>query len=575
VATADAPALPQAALFSNRLEFLRSFANAGGNAAFALLQTGQDRAAEEAVLVMEQGLQQSLQESFDLIEIDLERYRATGRLGAERSERFRKARATLAQLTKRAVLGGAAAPSMQALETARQQFERAIAHIQSTPGFERFLRAPDLGLVRRAASAAPLVYLGATEHGGFALIVLDESQPVIHVDLPELTTRAVQAVVEPYEAARSQISSSRPIRPWLDTLDLTLRQLWELAMERLCEVLEHRGLTRAVLIPYGGNLASLPWHAAWTGEAGDRNDRCYACDGIAWRYAPNATLLGESRRWPPRRGQARDVVVVHHLEGISDPEQDTAAMRTAMGKVTLLTGRRATPETVRRTWLGARYVHLDTHAEANPDEPLKSCLLLVEKRELSIGDLLRTPQPLEARLMALAACDSAVTSGRQGVDEIVSFPAALMRAGAAQVMASAWPVWNDATVQLMAGFYERLGQNEGADLAESLSASARAVRSGGTAQFAANHLAARHAPFWGWLRGRSTSPSVPKTSRRWRTGYRLTVAADDTDTNQPGLDPDIEADSPEPDPDTAPANWNHPYFWAGFAIHGTKDTVTA
>jgi CHAT domain-containing protein len=334
-------------------------------------------------------------------------------------------------------------------------------------------------------------------------------------------------------------------------------------MERLCEVLEHRGLTRVVLIPYGGALASLPWHAAWNKEIGGQDDRRYACDGIAWRYAPNATLLGEPRRWPPRRGQEVEVVVVHHLEGISDPEQDTAAIRAAMGKVTLLTGRRATPETVRRTWRGARYVHLDTHAEANPDEPLKSCLLLAKKRELSIGDLLRAPQPLEARLMALAACGSAVTSGRQGVDEIVSFPAALMRAGAAQVIASAWPVWNEATVQLMAGFYERLGQNEGADLAESLLTSARAMRSGGTAELAAKHLATHRAPFWSWLRGRSNHPSAPKTRRRWRSGYRLTVAADDADTTQQA-----------PDPDTAPSNWNHPYFWAGFAIHGAPDKVT-
>ena len=41
------------------------------------------------------------------------------------------------------------------------------------------------------------------------------------------------------------------------------------------------------------------------------------------------------------------------------------------------------------------------------------------------------------------------------------------------------------------------------------------------------------------------------------------------------LAPDVvETSEEEADPDTAPANWNHPYFWAGFAIHGTKDTIT-
>jgi CHAT domain-containing protein len=560
--TADAVALPEAALFSDRLEFLRSFANAGANAALALLRTGGEGAADQAVLAMEQGLQQGLQESFDLIEIDLERHRATGRLGADR---FRNARAKLAELTKRAALGGAAVPSSQALDTARQEFEHAIAGMQATPGFERFLQPVDLASIWRAAAAAPLVYLGATEHGGLALVVPDDTAPVIPLELPDLTTRLVQTIAEPYEKARSAISDQRPIRPWLDTLDATLRALWLPAMGPLCAELERLGLTRAVLIPYGGILASLPWHAAWTVGAGRQDERRYACDGIAWRYAPNATLLGSSRRWPPRRGQAEEVVVVYHADSPGDPEREAEAIRAAMGKVTLLTGRKATPENVRRAWRAARYAHLDTHAEANPDEPLKSCLLLAGNRELSVGDLLREPQPLEARLVVLASCGSAVTSGRQGVDEIVSFPAALLRAGAAQVLASSWPVWNDATVPLMAGFYAGLGQDESADLAETLLASARAVRSRGSVPLSVERAADRQTggSFWRRLMGRPGGLPVAATALRQRVGYRMKLAPQD----------DAVRGAATPDPDTEPTNWNHPYFWAGFAVHGTTDRV--
>jgi len=42
---------------------------------------------------------------------------------------------------------------------------------------------------------------------------------------------------------------------------------------------------------------------------------------------------------------------------------------------------------------------------------------------------LRARQPLAARLVTLAACEAAVTSGGQRIDEIVGFPAALLRAG--------------------------------------------------------------------------------------------------------------------------------------------------
>ena len=358
-----------AALYEDRLGFLRAFANAGANAALALLRAGGEGAPEQATLAMELGLQQSLQESFDLIEIDLLRHRATGRPGADR---FRNARTRLATLTRAAVKGGAGAPSAQALQAARDEFALAIAEIQAVPGFEQFLRPVDMATIRQAAAASPLVYLGATEHGGLALIVPDAQGPVIPVDLPDLTTPVVQDIAEPYEQARAGISDDRPIRPWLDRLDATLRALWPVAMERLCAELQERGLTRAVLIPYGGTLASLPWHAAWTVGAGRQDGRRYACDGITWRYAPSARLSGPPRQWPPRRGRAEEALVVYHADSPGDPEQEAAAIRAALGAITVVSGRKATPENVRRAWQAARYAHLDVHGHADTNEPLKS-----------------------------------------------------------------------------------------------------------------------------------------------------------------------------------------------------------
>jgi CHAT domain-containing protein len=566
--TADTSTSPDAALFSDRLAFLRSFANAGANAALALLRAGESGAVQHAVLAMEQGLQQGLQESFDLIEIDLERHQATGRPGAER---FRNARATLARLTHRAARGGAAAPSTQALINAREEFEAAIAEIQIAPGFEQFLRPVDMAAVRAAASASPLVYLGATEHGGLALLVPDADQPVMPIDLPELTTRALRMIAEPYEKARSEISDKRPIRPWLETLDLTLRELWELAMERLCAALETRGLTRAVLIPYGGALASLPWHAAFTmGAAGRPDERRYACDGIAWRYAPSARLIGPPRRWTPRRGRAEEALVVYHADSPGDPEQEVEAIRAALGATTVASGRRATPENARRAWRDVRYAHLIVHGHSDPAEPLNSSLEMARNRDLTIRDLLWEPKPLEARLFVLAACGSAVTSGRQGVDEIVSWPAALMRAGAHQVMASSWPVLDAATLPLMRGFYERLGQDEGVDLAKALLASARDVRGGGVADLGPAPV--EHAvPFWRRLLGGFGAKSesiMAGAGMRLHAGHRLKVAGDDSAGLAAVPGPELPAD-----PDAAPSNWNHPHFWAGFSIHGAHDDV--
>jgi CHAT domain-containing protein len=73
----------------------------------------------------------------------------------------------------------------------------------------------------------------------------------------------------------------------------------------------------------------------------------------------------------------------------------------------------------------------------------------------------------------------------------------VLRACAAQVMASAWSVWDAATLRLMENFYARLGAHEGTDLADILMASARAIRAGATDVLAsATKVERKAAGFW-------------------------------------------------------------------------------
>ena len=111
------------------------------------------------------------------------------------------------------------------------------------------------------------------------------------------------------------------------------------------------GASRAVLIPYGGTLAQLPWHAAWTADANvpepvPEYRRRYVCDQVAWRYGPSARLLGDPRRYAARRAAAAEAVIVHHAKGPTCSAAEAAAVRAALGAGTELTGRRARPETV-------------------------------------------------------------------------------------------------------------------------------------------------------------------------------------------------------------------------------------
>jgi CHAT domain-containing protein/tetratricopeptide (TPR) repeat protein len=537
-------AAAQAAAVRQRREFLEQFANIGPNTALSLLRAGnRPNAAEEAALAMEQGLQQTMQESFDLIENDLVRYAARGRS----LDYFRLSRARLVELIEKRDRLGNVRGLADELAAASINYDLSVAEIRRAPGFETFLRPTELSLIRAAAARVPLVYIGATLHGGVAVVVPSADRPIFTFELPELTTGQVAHWATRYERQRDAMRSSQPLRPFLDELDLLLPKLWSMAMKRLCSVLPHHGIRTAVLIPYGGQLAQLPWHAAYGADPGHPDGRQYACDRIVWRYGPNARLLGPPQQWPRRSGSRAETLVVFHQGSPPTAESEAAAIRAAMKTTREARETDASVANVLRRWRDARYVHINAHGRADGDEPLRSHIELHGGDRLSVRHLLTEREPLAARLLVLSACSTAVTSGREGIDEIVSFPAAALRSGAGQVAASFWPVWDVATLELMRGFYSRLGRDECVDLAAALQASAREVEHGGAAT-----SAVPIPPPASLLRrmfGR-TPPAVPAPGR-----IQLSEGGSDGD------------------PDAGRDNWNHPYFWAGFAIHGNADTV--
>ncbi len=121
------------------------------------------------------------------------------------------------------------------------------------------------------------------------------------------------------------------------------------------------------------------------------------------------------------------------------------------------------------TTAGASSVlHVAAHAEVDEIDPMYSRILLassplddglLEAREIYRLDLSRTP------LVTLSACDSALGRIARG-DEILGFTRSFLSAGASTVIASLWPVADDATRQLMTRFYRDATQ--GADAMQAL-----------------------------------------------------------------------------------------------------------
>jgi len=130
-----------------------------------------------------------------------------------------------------------------------------------------------------------------------------------------------------------------------------------------------------------------------------------------------------------------------------------------------------------------RVLHLATHGFFNKASPLLSGLELEPGQDddgmLRVHEILDLP--LQADLVTLSACDTALGSGYFTElpvgDEFVALNRAFLAAGSASVMATLWQVDDRASVSLMKQFYGRLRQPDGnGNAAGALAAAQRTLR---------------------------------------------------------------------------------------------------
>ena len=107
-------------------------------------------------------------------------------------------------------------------------------------------------------------------------------------------------------------------------------------------------------------------------------------------------------------------------------------------------------------------LHFSTHARFNPYHTMLSHLSLYED-EAYVSDILHWR--LDAELVTLAACDTAIGHYWPG-DEQMGLPHAFLIAGARRVLATLWPVSDEASAHFLDAFYQNL--NESASVAAAL-----------------------------------------------------------------------------------------------------------
>lgn len=123
----------------------------------------------------------------------------------------------------------------------------------------------------------------------------------------------------------------------------------------------------------------------------------------------------------------------------------------------------------------SRMLHVAAHAKADLVDPLHSQILLAtenNRQSFLEADEILALDLSKVSLVTLSACDSALGRVASG-DEVLGFPRSFLSAGVASMIASLWPVADEATSVLMTTTYQQLHQ--GIDLQAAMQAGQLAV----------------------------------------------------------------------------------------------------
>jgi len=241
-------------------------------------------------------------------------------------------------------------------------------------------------------------------------------------------------------------------------LEQVLPIIGEEIMAPLAARLKSLGFDQAILIP-DGQLSVLPLHAA---QYCSGSSIVTFLDDFNVAYTPSARSLIASYAAAAGIANTRSP----SLFAVSDPPRnDVQRLPFASGEVSSIVllfppnashplyEDEATRQEVLTEIANHSYLHFACHGYFSPLEPLHSALLLQEDDDLTLSDLLNDVGSVNARLVVLSACRTAIPNFMQIPDEVLGLPAGFLQAGVAGVVGSLWPVTDLSTALLMERFY--------------------------------------------------------------------------------------------------------------------------
>jgi CHAT domain-containing protein len=253
----------------------------------------------------------------------------------------------------------------------------------------------------------------------------------------------------PAQELAAKIASYRRMLQNLEPLDKLSRELYDLLVAR--PLAGSGPLTSVGIIPHG----SLHYLSFATLNDG----RDYLVDRQKLFYLPAASVLKYTlaRRSTGKNG---------HVLAIGNPdlgnvsldlpfaEREAGTLRWNYPDVTTLTRERATESWVREHISEFGIIHIASHGEFDPVNPLFSAIRLVKDRKadgkLQADEIFGLD--IRADLVVLSACQTGLGDVRSG-DDVVGMNRAFTFAGTHSLMSSLWRVSDVSTAIMMKQFY--------------------------------------------------------------------------------------------------------------------------
>jgi CHAT domain-containing protein/tetratricopeptide (TPR) repeat protein len=331
-----------------------------------------------------------------------------------------------------------------------------ITHIQSLPGFDRFLKQPSFNFLNSAASLGPVIIINQSLFSLKIILLLKDSPPSVIYAPSSFCNRADQLEKELLRVGKKNGLDSNDYNL---TLAAVLSDLYELVGKQVIERLRKLKVTdksRVWWCPTGA-FCSLPLHAMGPIPSDDGKE-LYFSDLYIPSYTPSLSALIESRK---RRSfsDASDnlkpsILLVAQPETLPGAFGEITVIQSTKTPVTTLISATATPEAVIEGLKEHRFAHFVCHGLLETDKPFDASLEL-HKGNLTLLEIVRSQLPA-AEFAFLSACHTAELTEGSVAGEGLHLAAAMQYCGFPSVVGSMWAMADADGADLSKHFYKAI-----------------------------------------------------------------------------------------------------------------------